>query len=1006
MKRDCSSCVFGFSLRIFAALCVGVISFLSCITVSRAQVDTTATITGRIFSPATGEYLRNAEVRLLQTGNATVSEDGGIYRFTGVSPGDVTVVVSYAGFRTVTATVTVPASGTITQDFDLISSLVPSDSAGTPLTLEKFVVATERAGNAKAIMDQRNSMNITNTVSSDVFGDDTEGNVGHFLKHMPGIELVIVGGEPRNIRLRGLDPEYTQVTVDGMSFANAAAGNTSRAFSFEQTSLSSVESIEVSKTISADVDANAPAGTINLKTKRAFDRQGRRISWQANLTGRNNFMTLDKTRGPDDGRTYKILPGGNVEYSDVFLNKRLGVLINVNESQIYGANTLTTATYSYSPTSADPRPVVPTAFAFNVSERINERFATTLTADFKATENLVLSLSYIYNYSDLWNMQRTVTFNTGARATVLGADPLKSFTTSATNASVAVSPLFISKRGNTSIYIPKFEYKRGNLLVEGKFSYSDSKSFYEPLSDRKAFFSVGAPTLTGITFQAERSSPGENDWKVTQTGGRDISSGIGFTTPTAQIDDGRFSSNKLFVADISATLKTNFRFPIVWKAGVKQKSETRDFDVTSQSFLYDYIGPGSGVGAWAGYNSPFKLEPTEGGGRITSLSGGSVFVPDVLAISNLYLNNPSLFSQTITAANYYTSKVLNRKHYEEDITAAFLMGSTRVGKTSLRAGIRWEQTETDSLEVDPRSASEVIAAGFPVVNSRATTVPGIEYQYLSKPRVHRRGSYDNFFPSASFKYKFTDAFDFHFGYSSTIRRPTFGVISGVVEIIDETLRVNTPNPGLGPETSDNFAARLSYYFEPVGFIAVNVFQNNVTNLHRSSQISAAEYGYVGDRDLSNYTFFTTTGSADETKIRGMEIEFRQTLSFLPRPFKSLTFRSSYTRNYAEVVIPNMSPHSATAGLSYAWRRLNLYSNLTWNDNVPFNIENTVFVRHRTNVDIGGGFRLTNRVELFFTARNVFDAHHIRIATRAGAPDHGPRTDVWGTPWVVGVKGRF
>ena len=55
--------------------------------------------------------------------------------------------------------------------------------------LDQFVVSSEREGNAKAIMEQRNSMNITNSVASDVFGDVAEGNVGEFLKHMPGIEL-------------------------------------------------------------------------------------------------------------------------------------------------------------------------------------------------------------------------------------------------------------------------------------------------------------------------------------------------------------------------------------------------------------------------------------------------------------------------------------------------------------------------------------------------------------------------------------------------------------------------------------------------------------------------------------------------------------------------------------------------------------------------------------------------------------------------------------------------
>ena len=256
-----------------------------------AQAPAPGTITGRIFNPASGEYIRNAQIRIASTGETITSEDGGYYRVSPVAPGPITLVATYTGYQSVTATVQVVAGATVTRDFELISTLqgpAAKDAAGTPLKLTAFTVSSEREGNAKAIMEQRNSMNITNSVASDVFGDVAEGNVGEFLKHMPGVELDLVQGEVRTIRLRGLDSEYTQVTLDGVSLgsadANAGAAGNARAFSFEQVSLASMESIEVSKTISADVDANAPAGTINLKTKRAFDRAGRRVSVAANLT--------------------------------------------------------------------------------------------------------------------------------------------------------------------------------------------------------------------------------------------------------------------------------------------------------------------------------------------------------------------------------------------------------------------------------------------------------------------------------------------------------------------------------------------------------------------------------------------------------------------------------------------------------------------------------------------------------------------------------------------------
>ena len=72
-----------------------------------ADVTTgSAVVTGRIFNPATGEYLRNAEVRAVG-GPSVSSEEGGVYRLSGVAPGEVSLVVDFTGYRSATATVRV-----------------------------------------------------------------------------------------------------------------------------------------------------------------------------------------------------------------------------------------------------------------------------------------------------------------------------------------------------------------------------------------------------------------------------------------------------------------------------------------------------------------------------------------------------------------------------------------------------------------------------------------------------------------------------------------------------------------------------------------------------------------------------------------------------------------------------------------------------------------------------------------------------------------------------------
>lgn len=993
----------------FGALLPATVPLLAQQPVASSASESAGTINGRVFNPASGEYIRNAQVTVHETGQSVVSEAGGTFRIWPVTPGRHTVTVTYTGYKPASAIVEVAPGGTAVRDFDLVSTL--QDEAGGPVVqLSAFTVLSEREGNAKAIMDQRSSMNITNTVASDVFGDNAEGNIGEFLKHLPGVDISTAFGEVRNVGLRGLGSEYTAVTVDGMSLSSAdptsQSASNSRAFTFENVSLSSMDSIEVSKTVSADMDANAPAGTINLRTKRAFERAGRRISWQANLTGHSEELHFRKTMGPDERESYKLRPGGMLEYSDVFFNKRLGVVFSVSESNLYQEANVTTLTYNRATTAADQRPQVITQLQFNQAVRFNERFATTLNADFKATDNLVLSLGVIYNWSELWNPQRSALFNTGARNTVVGADPTVSFTTSASNAFAAGRPTNVAKLGQTTSLLPKFEYKWKNLTVEGRFAFSRSYAWYDPMGRQLSAQSLNAPSTVGVRFRAERPSADSYDWAITQTAGPDFATGY-TNSPPAIINDFRSSRRNIYGGEISATLKTSRVHPVTWKAGVKTQYELYTFANFISGNLYNYTPGGGASPGWNSFKSPYQHELGMTGLRVASLSGGNIFMPDLLAIGRQFADRPQDFTHTMTPAQYTTVFITSPRRYEETIDASYLMGTTKLGKATVRAGLRWEETSGDATELAQRSPADVRAAGFAVgADGRATSIPGLEYQYFSLPRAHRISKYDNLFPSASLKYNFTRHLDLHLGYSSTIRRPAFKDIAGFFNINEQTRIVSAPNINLQPETSDNLSARLAYYFEPVGIVAVNVFQNNVENLMIDNTVPAAEYGYSGPEDLTGYEIKTTTNSPGVTKIRGWELEYFQSLSFLPGALRGLGLRASYTHNYAQKVVPGLSRHKVSGGISYSYLRFSANLNALWDDDIPLAVNQTSYRRHRATLDLSAAYRITARTGVFVSARNLTNSRYVTMEHFAPNPAVWRAYELYGTTWTFGVKGTF
>jgi TonB-dependent receptor len=900
----------------------------------------------------------------------------------------------------------VAAGETITRDFELASA---SEVAGDgTVKLAAFVVESARAGNAKAIMEQRSSMNITNSVSSDALGEVAEGNVGEFLKHLPGVDYDSLDGTVRYVSLRGLGTEYAGVTIDGMNYPSANAEGVSRGFSFEQVSLSAMESVEVSKTVSADVDASSPAGTVNLKTKRAFDREGRRVSASFSLTGHSEHLTLGRSFGPGDERQRKILPGAQFEYSDVFLNRRLGVVFGVSESNSYIQRAPTTMTYNYTSSASSPEPAVLTAINAQQIIQTVERFAASLAVDFKATPHLVLSLGVMYNHSDVWSGQRSANFNTGTRASAAalgGGELLTRFTTTA-NGTVTVTPLAIAKVGNGSSYSPRFTYTRGDLTVEGRFGISDSISAYNPMKYRDSVYTAGGVALAGVRFNAERSSLNTGDWRITQIAGGDWNNGALFSAPLITLEDGRYADNQLQTGELITTLRTHRVLPVEWKAGAKWKREARSYANRREASSYAYVGPGAGTGQWRDYRSPLALDYSAQGMQTASISGGGVFLPDLMRMARTFRERPGDFESRLTAANFYNAVIANDRDFEEDITSIFLMGTTKLGPVNVRAGLRREETETDAREFDARSSNETRAAGFAVAAGRATTIPGLQYQYLSRPRVPRTGGYDNLFPSAAVKYNLTRQLDLQVGFSRTVRRPSVTSLAGVWQIDDDALTVNAPNVNLQPEYSDNFSVRLARYFEPVGVVAVNFFQNNIEGLHQTGTRIGSEEFAPGEKLYEGYTFITTTQSANDVRVRGMELEYSQSLSFLPRPWSGFSLRASYTRNYAQVTVANMSPHLVAAGLNYSHRRGQLYANMNWASSRPINAANTQYQRHRINVDVGGSLRLSPKVLAFFAVRNVLNEPFIRMEKVGANPAAAQFFQKFGVTPTVGVRTTF
>lgn len=1007
-----------------------------------AFAQATGTITGHVFNTVNKEFVRDAEVRVDGTDISAVSEGGGYFTLSRVPAGEVIVTVNYTGLPPVSAKVSVNAGETVNQEFEIGTGAGVTTDKGV-VTLETYRVTTSLDGNAKALQNQRNSMNMSRSVSADAFGNVTEGNVGEFLKYLPGIEMEYSEADTRGPRIGGMSSEYASVTLDGkgvasadsfgqyVGYENSPAGTANRSFGFDTISINSIESIEINRVTPASMNADAPAGNINLRSRKAFDQKGRRIRGDFGTVLNTEEFNLNRTAGPSDGLGYKFRPNWNFTYSDVFLNNRLGIVLSAQESNVYVEQYRVDNTYNRTPVAGvDSRPQVLTGVLLKDGPKWTKRATYTATFDYRVTPNLTVSLTALFARYHAQFYNRQVTMNAGGtRQTVPGDGVLSYGTATPTGGSIVFGGGNGAKFTNTLTLTPSFEYRRGNLTLDGSFVSSHSRNDYDNLA-HGTLANNNVNNLTGVGFTATRSSSEDADWKIVQTGGPDWTNLALQTNPRIS-DDNRQNTIDLKAGELNAKFVLPTKLPAFLQAGVKRIRNQQEATDTRSYDVWQYIGPGGGTtGSFANYPSPFVLfqGSNQPGVKFTSLSGGGAPpFPDRDTLGKLFLTNPEYFlrslptsstvagSSGMTLANYESGRYLNNPTYDavENISAGYVMANARVKSLRLQGGVRYELTELDANELDPYSNQDVKAAGYAVTSAGAPdSVAAIDYKY-SKPRVTRHGKYHDYFPSVTAKYAIRPNLLADIGWGKTIKRPNLRDITGTRQINEDALIVTTPNPNLLPERSQKMAASLSYFFGKSGInnIQVVASRTKTKNQTLASQRIPDDLFNDPDPNLQGYEFITPINANAPITWNSMEYSYTQYLSFLPRMFQGTSVNLSYTRTYTEtptnVFVSGVIPHSFKGTIGWRYGRIGLsFSGIWQDDSGPFLNSATRYQLENTKFDLSGSVKLTKNLSFYFAGRNIFEESHRIMDKTPGNPDVLFRYENYGTIWSFGIRGNF
>lgn len=177
-------------------------------------------------------------------------------------------------------------------------------------TLSEITVLGELASSVQTANTlRREAPNAKIVIEAEQLNQFNDQSVGDAIRRLPGVTFPRVN-RSRDIKLRGLGKEYTQVLLDGRPIID---GDSSRNMEVDRIPTIFVERIEITRSPLATQDSQGSAGTINIITKRNFGRTGGGISLGAGHV--ENFGTAGDASGWTGGQTgpVKYFIGGGYQ---------------------------------------------------------------------------------------------------------------------------------------------------------------------------------------------------------------------------------------------------------------------------------------------------------------------------------------------------------------------------------------------------------------------------------------------------------------------------------------------------------------------------------------------------------------------------------------------------------------------------------------------------------------------------------------------------------------------
>lgn len=706
-------------------------------------------VRGTVSDATDVDALRAAEVRILELDRRATTDRDGSYFFNDVPEGSYTIVASYIGADPVQFTISVPAQGTVTRNFVLGQS-------GSSI-----LVVGQSAAQASALSRKRAADGVSDVLTRDAIGQFPDQNVAESLRRLPGINVLNDQGEGRFVAVRGLDPNLNATSINGVRIP-APEGDI-RAVALDVVSSEIIESIEVKKSLTPDMDADTIGASIEIQTTSAFDRN--KDLFVAKLGG--SYNELRDTLTPDLSADFAAritenfgVTGGISYYDREFQTDNVEADDwQLEDGQIYAEEV------QYRDYLVD-----------------RERISATLGFDARVGENTELYLKGVWSQFDDQEFRRRLVIGLGdANVSGTSANPTFDDTGAVIEAERDVKDRFERQRIRTLVFGGQSNW--GNLNAEYSVSWAKSTEFENGSVDPTVFAAEFEDSGLGIGF----------DFSDLRVPTFNVSGNQGFFDPSLyELDEVELTvlsdaEDEEFAGqfDLGYEIYTDSGVLTI-QGGAKARFREKTFNGTIEFYerddytLADVLGEGPS-------NTLANLAP----------------LPGLSEASDFFFANQATFElvqpdSAIDSANEDYA-------VEEDIFAGYLLGRWESSDLLVIGGVRYERTDNT-------------LSGF-------TTAVDADENVSVTPLNFER-DYDHWLPSLNIRYAAQDNLVLRLaGYRSLVR-PNFEQLAPRVEI-DEDNEAVIGNPTLDPTTAWNLDASIEYYMTNNGAITAAFFYKDL-----------------------------------------------------------------------------------------------------------------------------------------------------------------------------------